>query len=246
MKSYILSLILCTVVLVGSVAPVAAQQYTSKKYTDHNATPAFGNNTYEGGPKLVEKKPLKIAPLASTGGAPIAGAAPVQQPAAPEPAPQQQAAAPQVTYYENCLKQKDQRFSATDQQQFCECTAQRVQPYLTPEFMNLMSQPTNEGKEAQNSILINVYAPCMQAPVASLMVENCKKTQNSLAQFQNLDGLCGCYGQNIGKALETMAPAIMQDALKANPNLRDPLNPILDSQAFKTKAQSILAQCLGQ
>lgn len=141
-------------------------------------------------------------------------------------------------YYQNCIKKEDQRLTKGGQDIFCQCTAHQLKKHMYVEDMVILARQDGLARAALNKIMLAVYAPCMEFPVRDLLYTGCT------ANGQNVDPrICQCIADRMGEYTAITAQNTLRDILKANPNITDPMAPIINSTAFKNREQSVVLTC---
>lgn len=147
-------------------------------------------------------------------------------------------------YYQNCLSQPNPILSDKTKDMLCTCTAARMMKQLTVEDMRTMTQNDQNGRLALNKMLIEVYTPCMEFPVRDLVYDNCIKNRSQMSQVKNLEGLCGCMASSTAEFVAKEGPQTIQNALKSDPFISDPLGPLMSSPEFQKASQDFTMACL--
>ena len=152
------------------------------------------------------------------------------------------------TYYASCVEnaaKTEQRFSKPSQELFCACTAAKLTESFSIEDMQTMTDTTNpNARKALNKMIVNVYAPCMEAPTQEYHVTQCL----SNPQVGRLGGdpaaLCQCAAAGIAQHLKDHGGAMFEEILSRNPNIEDPMQALYDDPKFRSFAQAKLLKCL--
>ena len=147
-------------------------------------------------------------------------------------------------YLANCLKRTDPRLTPASQQSMCSCTAEQLQKSMTVEDMQMMARNDESGRLALNKMLLDVYAPCMSDPVKDLLVGECAK--NPQVSASQATSVCSCVAKLTGDWYATVGRDLMAQALKDNPNVTDPISPIMDSAEFKSVEMKYVQSCMQE
>ena len=141
-------------------------------------------------------------------------------------------------YFKNCLvgAEKQGTMTADNQKQYCACTALNMQKSMTQEDLKALSYQDEKSRLVLNKILIDVNGPCMEYPVHDLIEKKC------MADIKN-PAICSCMSKKMGKFTAKQSQQMMPKLLADNPNLFDPLTPIMESQEFQQTQQSIALSC---
>ena len=142
-------------------------------------------------------------------------------------------------FYENCMKKPEGTMSAGTQDIFCQCTAYHTQKNLTMEDMQAMQDPSPAGRLALNKVLLDVYAPCMEFPVRDLIYNKCMEND-----FQRKEGICSCLADKMGRYTADSAQARLKDVLAQDPNIYDPMGPIVNSPDFAQREKRLALDCI--
>ncbi len=147
-------------------------------------------------------------------------------------------------YFENCIKIPPQEnFSQESQNMFCACTAARMTQFFTVEDWNQIVQRGPKVREADNRMLVEVYAPCMEEPVRAHYYNTCISDPNS-ARYGNPQTICTCLGNQMGAHIQVSGQKIFREALAENPNISDPMAYLLSQPEFQRFAQTKLTSCV--
>lgn len=148
-------------------------------------------------------------------------------------------------YYKNCLAKRDARMSDQTQRAFCACTSAEFMKNMSVEDIKEMYGDTSRSRTMLNRMLMTVYVPCMDGPVADMVDMQCRNDKKAaLLQLQGRrSDLCNCMGQRTGEWFKSSGRDIMAKVLADNPNTYDPLTPVLESKTFQNQAFQFLMQC---
>lgn len=147
-------------------------------------------------------------------------------------------------FYQNCMAQPNAILSDKTKDMLCTCTTARMMKQLTVEDMRTMTQNDQAGRLALNKMLIEVYTPCMEFPVRDLIYDNCMKSKSQMGEVKNLEGLCGCMSSSTAEFVAKEGPQAIQNALKSDPFISDPLGPLMSSPEFQKASQEFTMACL--
>jgi hypothetical protein len=100
----------------------------------------------------------------------------------------------------------------------------------------LSSKDKAVARLALNKVLLNVNGPCMQYPVHDLLQNKC------MTDLKN-PAICGCLSKKMGKYTAQQSQRMMPQILAQNPEIFDPLTPIMESQEFQQTQHSIALSC---
>lgn len=149
-------------------------------------------------------------------------------------------------YFNNCMKQKAQGLDAHNQELLCGCTAVEMQNSMSMSDLQNLGKTDETGLAARNKMVMDVYAPCIQYPVSSLVKAKCLQDNRIGMYSRNARSLCECAGVGVGSYLHKNARDEIAKAFAENPQAQDPLGALMNSQAFTNKAQQILMGCVAQ
>ena len=150
-------------------------------------------------------------------------------------------------YYYNCKANQDPRMSAASQDAMCACNAAMMQRNFTMEDMQLMLEDSYESRQALNAMLLNVYAPCINFPLHDLLFDNCmsdRKVQRMRSTLP-VEKFCGCVAENTSEWMANEGRNIMVDVIEQNPNIYDPIEPIMNHKDFLAEAMRNRTVCAG-
>lgn len=147
-------------------------------------------------------------------------------------------------YYGNCMEKKHPILKGENLQYLCACSAARIMKSMTPEQAAVMGTDTPEGLEQRNNMMLNVYVPCMKAPVEALLYQGCTSDPNTRKSIKNIKEVCGCTAKTMSEHIQDKAPAYIAESLRVNPLSTDPMAAFLNSPEYLQKAQTNLMGCL--
>jgi hypothetical protein len=150
-------------------------------------------------------------------------------------------------YYQACMEHDDDRLGGESQDALCGCMSVKIMSALTLEDIAAMSPKPGPGRAAFDKMLMNVYGPCMKAPVEDTLYRQCMGDRK-IKEFSLRDTgkLCRCTASRSGAYYEQQAEPMMQDILRRAPGLSDPVTYILDDQGLRQRAEDILFECLKE
>ena len=150
-------------------------------------------------------------------------------------------------YYNNCMTKSDPRLTPQSQKELCACTVVKMMEAMTVEELMVMSQESQDGRLMLNKMLTQVYAPCMEYPVYDLVEDNCIKDPKIAAVGNTTlskKKLCGCVARKTGKWFADEGRGLMTALLEQDPNITDPISPVMESKPFNDAAFNNLRLCL--
>ncbi len=152
------------------------------------------------------------------------------------------------TYYGNCVAKRDERMTEKTQEGLCACTAAKMMETMDAEDIQIMAQNNEAGRAKLNFMLLNVYAPCIQFPASDLVVGECMKDEKISMLNLKMDRatLCGCMGAHAGEWLASAGRDILARLLKNDPNITDPISPVMDSPEFRKASFEIMTLCMNE
>ncbi len=141
-------------------------------------------------------------------------------------------------YFNNCVTGaiKEGTMTADTRQRYCACTAMNMQSSMTQEDLSALSYKDEKARLVLNKILTDVNAPCMQYPVHDMIAKKCMVDLNN-------PPICGCLSRKMGQYTAQQAQKMMPQLLADNPDLFDPLTPIMESQEFEQTQKGIALSC---
>ena len=142
-------------------------------------------------------------------------------------------------YFSNCVSgaQKDGTMTAENQKRYCACTAMNMQKSMSQEDLSILSSPDKSiQRQSVNKILIDVNGPCMQYPIHDLINKKC------MTDLKN-EAICSCLSTRMGQFTKQQSQKMMPQILADNPEIFDPLTPIMESQEFQKTQQQIALYC---
>lgn len=145
------------------------------------------------------------------------------------------------TYYGNCMKYHDARMSKETQDIFCQCTSYFVQKHISMEEIQIMREQSQQARNVLNKVVTNVYAKCMEFPVRDLIFNECRKNKEHVSK-----GICTCLADHMASYTAGMADTKLSAVLQQTPNIRDPMDPIVNSPEFQERERRVVMQCLRE
>lgn len=141
-------------------------------------------------------------------------------------------------YFNNCVAgaQKEGTMTPDTQKRYCACTAMNMQKSMTQEELASLSARDGSERPALNKVLTDVNGPCMQYPVHDLIHKKC------MTDLGNA-GICSCLSNKMAKFTARQSQKMMPQILAENPNIFDPLTPIMESQEFQQTQKQIALSC---
>lgn len=148
-------------------------------------------------------------------------------------------------FYNNCVAKRDPRMTEDHQKEFCACSAVKMQEKMTLEETQTMFKPGQEGRDMLNKMLIHVYAPCMRYPIQDQIQAQCMKDPKvaSLSKDNDPEKLCACMGSQTGKWFAANGTKLLGRILIRDPNIQDPITPIMESNYVKENSYKFLMRC---
>lgn len=142
-------------------------------------------------------------------------------------------------YFRNCLQQTDERISEQTHAIFCQCTAHFMQQNMSVEEIQTMSTQTQDARNILNKVVIQVYAPCMEFPVRDLIYNECRKEKDQVS-----NDICTCLADEMASYTAQTAQERLTTVLQTTPNITDPMDPIINSDAFHEKEKMVAMECI--
>lgn len=151
-------------------------------------------------------------------------------------------------YFNNCLQDRDPRMSETSQEEFCACTASTMEQSFTMEELQTMYTQEEESREMVNKLVLDVYLPCMSYPVRDMIEMQCLDDPKVTALELKGDrgALCDCMGKSTGEWFSSEGDTLMAALIADNPQMSDPLVPVMGSRVFQNKAYGFLMKCVNE
>jgi hypothetical protein len=147
-------------------------------------------------------------------------------------------------YYGNCKNQPSPNMTPETQDLMCACTAAKMTEGMNVEDMRAMAQNNQNGRDALNKMLINVYAPCIQYPAKEHYKNTCMSNPQTKALSKTPKKLCGCMAEKVSGYLATDGQKVFQDILRRNPTIADPMSALEQDAQFQQFARSQLLSCV--
>ena len=93
-------------------------------------------------------------------------------------------------------------------------------------------------------MLLDVYTPCMQAPLAEMVRDQCIQDEKVDFGKMHKSDLCTCTADKTAAWFTTNGRDMMAEVLAADPNIYDPMEPVLNSVKFKQESMANMLACL--
>ncbi len=141
-------------------------------------------------------------------------------------------------YFQNCVAgaKKEGTMTTDTQNRYCACTAMNMQTSMTQEDLLALSKRDEPARLALNKVLIDVNGPCMKYPVHDMLYKKC------MTDVRN-PRICSCLSNKMGYFMSDISKRMLPELLRENPNLYDPMTPIMESQEFQQTEQKIALSC---
>jgi len=149
-------------------------------------------------------------------------------------------------FYLNCKGKQDTRMRPESQDAMCACTSAAVMQAMSLEDIQVMSGNTPESRIALNKMLLHVYAPCMSYPVQDLVGMQCLSDPNIDKMGVKIpkESLCSCIAENTAAWFVNEGRTLMEEVLKKDPNILDPIGPIMETSSFKAQTYNSMVACM--
>lgn len=145
-------------------------------------------------------------------------------------------------YYGSCVQQPSQTMDAQTLSQFCQCTAAHIQKNISFEDIQAQSKNDQTARNALNKIVTQVYAPCIQYPVAALVAKQCAANPQTA---QN-PALCTCSSTQLAAYTQREAPQQLAALFAQNPNITDPSTAFMSTPQYQAAEKQIAEICSKQ
>jgi hypothetical protein len=147
-------------------------------------------------------------------------------------------------YLRSCDARRDARMSAASQTEMCTCAATQMGQSMSAEDIKALGQNDQAGRMAQNTMLLDVYVPCMNFPIQSVAEAQCLQDPDTAKITKTTpQQMCHCAGRKAGYWFVAGGRDLMTQLLIANPNIADPVGPVIDSPAFKQALHDGMMSC---
>ena len=158
------------------------------------------------------------------------------------PIPEEQA----NQFFSACSLTVDPRLTAKNQESMCACNAAYMLEHMSVEDVQTMAQNTPEGRLALNKMLIEVYAPCMNFAVHDLLLTQCLRDPKVKALGANMpvQDICRCTAETTSSWFAKEGREQMREVLKQNPNIYDPIEPVMSTPSFQKQAYENMVACI--
>lgn len=141
-------------------------------------------------------------------------------------------------YFANCVTsaQKDGTMSSETQKKYCACTAMNMQKSMTQEDLLALSSRGDAQRPALNKLLLSVNGPCYEYPIHDMINNKC------MTDVKN-PGICSCLSNKMGTFMKDITARMLPNILANDPNIFDPMTPIMESPEFVQTQQKIALSC---
>ena len=149
-------------------------------------------------------------------------------------------------FFASCLNRQDPRMSPDTQEAMCACNAAMIMQNMTVEEVQTMKEQTQAGRDMLNKMLLEVYTPCINYPVHDLVEAECLRNENidKAGIAMPKAEICGCTAKKMSEWFAKDGGALMRTILEKQPNIYDPIEPVMNSKAFKSQSYSIMIACM--
>ena len=147
-------------------------------------------------------------------------------------------------YYGSCMAKTTEGMSAESQKLLCACTAANMMNNMSVEDVKAMAQQDQNGRNATNKMVVDVYAPCIEYPAKEYYYNTCISNPQTAQMSKNPQGLCTCLGNEMASYLKANSRAVFQDLLMRNPAMVDPMSALTSDPKFQQFAQNKLLGCV--
>ncbi len=149
-------------------------------------------------------------------------------------------------YYENCKNRPDPRMKPETQDALCACTSVMMMEHMSVEDVQTMKGNDQAGRNALNKMMLEVYAPCMNYPVQDLVGSQCMENpQIARTAGVSKKALCECMAKKTATWFTDEGRALIARVIRENPNVYDPIGPVMESSTFKSKSYSHMMACMS-
>lgn len=107
---------------------------------------------------------------------------------------------------------------------------------MTQEDIQTLTNHDDSARLALNKILLNVNGPCMEYPTHDLLNKKC------MTDVKN-EAICSCLSNKMGLFMKDISKRMLPKILADNPNIYDPMTPIMESQEFTTTERQVALSC---
>lgn len=141
-------------------------------------------------------------------------------------------------YFANCVTgaEKEGTMTPDSQKKYCACTAMNMQKSMTQEDLSALSSRGDTARPALNKVLISVNGPCMQYPTHDLINKKCMTDVKNPA-------ICSCLSNKMANFMKSISGQMLPKILADNPNIFDPVTPIMETPEFVQTQQKIALSC---
>ena len=126
----------------------------------------------------------------------------------------------------------------------CSCTSQKIIEEMTIEDVNGMAEATANGEFQRGRILLQAYAPCMQYPARSILLEKCTNDPNMKKTVAAYEQACSCMADRMAQYVALNGPMIIAKSLRSTAPNPNPLSDLMRDPDFQSQAQRELAECV--
>lgn len=141
-------------------------------------------------------------------------------------------------YFDNCVMgaQKEGTMTPENQQRYCACTSLNMKQSMTQEDLAALSAQGDVARAALNKVLTHVNGPCMQYPTHDLLHKKC------MIDLKRAD-ICSCVSNKMANFMKDISGRMLPQILASNPNVFDPMTPIMETPEFVKTEKEIALGC---
>lgn len=174
-------------------------------------------------------------------------------PAAPLPAPQEQADEPEgpktaaaIRYFNRCTESVMLEQEFDTRALFCSCSADKARELLSTAQMEALAEGRGGGVD-DTLFYTQVQTPCLSYPVAEIEYRRCLFHNGNVFVTQEAhNGMCKCLSAGIADFVRTYGPDLMAMLLKKKPESEPPLRTLSRSRPYRVEYQKRKTACLNQ
>ena len=148
-------------------------------------------------------------------------------------------------FYQECMEYPHPLKDQFSKKYFCSCASTNFYKRFSPRQAEYLKFPNSErGQYAHKQLVMQVYSPCMDTPVADFMYYECTGT-SYLDKVEGIDKstYCACQRYRIPMLLKE-TPRILRNELRTTEGvIEDPITSYLTNEFFVRNTNEISQIC---
>ena len=129
---------------------------------------------------------------------------------------------------------------------FCSCASNNILNEMTFEEMQQAQYKSAEGSFQRQRMLMFVYAPCIEKPLNTMILNDCVNNVRSKHLMKNIYGTCGCLADEVAREIQAVTPQYIRGAIRRREDVLNPLDLLVNTDDFERKMRHKTKVCLSR